>query len=131
MDSETRAQRTEYNRRWRAANPDKVAAWRPKSAKRARERYRRIRAEVMAAYGGECACCQESISGFLTIDHIDGIHDAHKDGQGKRLAAPKIVELLWRALPELDPNITVLCFNCNSGRAANGGVCPHKEVMPL
>lgn len=118
-------QRTEYNRRWREANPDKVAAWRPKAAKRTREAYRLKRLEVMEAYGGKCVCCSEDEPVFLTLDH--------EHGRGKSLDADKersgtgTIYRLHALLPELDLDIRILCWNCNSGRYFNSGICPHQK----
>jgi hypothetical protein len=120
----------EYNRRWRAANPDKVAAWKPRARTQTRERRRARRSELLAVYGGACACCGETIYAFLTFDHKDGIPPEHRGANGKRYC--RIVELLWQEWQEtgrIRDDIEVMCFNCNSGRAVNGGVCPHKEVV--
>lgn len=125
---QTTAERTAYNRRWRAANPDKVAAWRPDQNRRQRERYKRKKAEVVAAYGGCCVCCGEAIPTFLTFDHISG--EPERNPGGQRVSGTAVLYRLHKLLPATDPDIQVLCFNCNSGRAINGGVCPHQEVMP-
>src|SRR5689334_23309544 len=39
--------------------------------------YARLRAEVIAAYGGKCACCGETEQKFLTIDHEEGTGAEH------------------------------------------------------
>lgn len=78
-------------------------------------------------YGGvRCACCGETNPGFLTMDHIaeDGaVHRkkifAHtKDGRGRIYN--------WLKKNGYPIGFQVLCFNCNCGRAYNGGICPHK-----
>lgn len=120
-------QRTEYNRRWREANPDKVAAWRPKAAERTKAAYQRKRAEVLEAYGNECACCNESTVQFLTLDHKNGRNQSLD--AGKERNGTGTVYRLHKLLPKLDPDIEILCWNCNSGRHINGGICPHKEIQ--
>lgn len=121
------AERTAYNRRWREENPDKVAAWRPRAAARMRDAHKKRRAELIKAYGGKCACCGETEPIFLTLDHVNGVPEQHKDKQGKRLAGTVFTRILYNQLPQLDPDLRVLCFNCNSGRQINDGICPHEQ----
>lgn len=60
---------------------------------------------------------------FLTFDHIDGM--GFKDEVYRR---HKRVELrLWKLYPKRDPNIRVLCYNCNSSRR-NFKACPHEAL---
>jgi hypothetical protein len=87
----------------------------------------RLKAELIAAYGGQCACCGEPNPGFLTIDHI------FNDGHVERAAFPKgggshhlYERLKKRGYPK--DRYQLLCFNCNMGKAFNHGVCPHKEL---
>lgn len=83
------------------------------------KRYWKIRLQMIAMYGGKCACCGEEEFLFLTIDHIHG-NEEHK-GWNTRSLYKNIVE-------QNDPSkFQVLCWNCNSGRARNGGVCPHVQ----
>jgi hypothetical protein len=90
-------------------------------ARQNREHHRRKYAEVIAALGGRCACCGETNPGFLTIDHIHGggREERERFGSGTTLLNKMIREGLS---PE---KYRVLCFNCNCGRARNGGECPH------
>jgi len=86
-----------------------------------KEKTRVLRVKVIAFLGGVCVCCDESNPKFLTIDHSN--NDGHKDKAMKRK------DSLYRAiLRDARPDIRLLCFNCNCGRATNGGVCPHEEV---
>lgn len=89
---------------------------------RVQERQKAIREEVFAAYGGfVCACCGEREEIFLTIDHIDGCGGPQRreQGLGSRFYG-------WLRKNGFPPGYRVLCFNCNLGRAKNGGVCPHE-----
>ena len=76
--------------------------------------------QVFAAYGGKCVCCSESIIGFLTIDHIN------------RKTFPSVAPrggyhlYRWLILNGFPPGVRIMCFNCNSGRALNNGICPHE-----
>ena len=76
------------------------------------------------AYGGYvCACCGEKNPGFLTLDHTKGGGRQHRKqlGGGDKVWA-------WLRRNGFPPGYRVLCYNCNVGRAANGGVCPHEAV---
>lgn len=124
-----RAKANEAVTRWRRENPESAKAINSRAyAKRPIEDRRRrakatrekLKSEILQAYGGPiCVCCGEDEPLFLTLDHING------GGRQERLAAKG---KLWAKLRKLGfpPGYQVLCFNCNCGRARNGGVCPHK-----
>lgn len=81
-----------------------------------------IKDEVFAQYGGyECSCCGESVKEFLTLDHINNDGSKHR----KTIRGSAIYN--WAKQNNFPPIFQVLCFNCNCGRARNGGVCPHVE----
>jgi hypothetical protein len=67
---------------------------------------------------------------FLTIDHIseDGAEHRRQNnismGHSQGGAIPMCRWLKRHGYP---PGFQVLCFNCNSGKHLNGGVCPHEE----
>lgn len=93
-------------------------------AKRDAARLESARATILKHYGAACSCCGESEPIFLTIDHMNN------DGGDRRKAAGSAVweyVLIARAIQEGKPptDLRILCFNCNCGRARNGGVCPH------
>ena len=87
------------------------------------KRYRtKLREEVIAAYGGKCVCppCGESNVGFLTLDHVNG------DGaQHRKILKRKAGIFIWARENGYPPVLQVMCYNCNCGRATNGGQCPH------
>lgn len=103
------------NLRYTQAHPNRIAAYR-----------KRVRLEVISKYGGRCVCCGEMNPLFLTIDHInnDGRLDRWLPGQ---TMSSHSFYLKLRREP-LREDLQLLCFNCNLGRAMNGGVCPH--VLP-
>jgi hypothetical protein len=87
---------------------------------------RRCRRKVLEHYGKVCACCGEAEERFLTVDHInnDGyIHRRKVDGKRTIIGSCMTAWLVKNNFPE---GFQILCFNCNLGRAANGGICPHK-----
>lgn len=95
------------------------------------QRQRDLKLAVFTAYGGPvCVCCGEAIFEFLTVDHINSNGGAH------RRALAKVVKYLglggihfyaWLRRQGFPPGYQVLCWNCNSGRHVNGGICPHKQ----
>jgi len=85
----------------------------------------RLRRKVFAAYGGKCTCCGEPRERFLTLDHT------YNDGaEHRRQLNARGYEIYRAAVKENFPGrYTVLCYNCNFGKAFNGGVCPHQEEL--
>lgn len=95
----------------------KKAAW-------ARNKLRRKRLAIMERFGGPvCVCCGDERYDVLTVDHIEG------GGGDDRRKYPEVSLYRKFLLTEADVNkFRILCFNCNSGRAVNGGVCPHASL---
>lgn len=97
------------------------------AARRSKE-YKSLRSQVLAAYGGQCACCGESTPEFLSIDHIynDGAAERKRTGAGY----PFYVKLRQQGFPR--DRYQVLCYNCNYAKSRYGA-CPHlngKDVPP-
>ena len=91
-----------------------------------RKRQVKLKRLVMETYGGvRCACpgCGVVDLRFLTIDHINGGGNKHAKEHGGHLHR-------WLLNHDFPPGYQVLCFNCNMGRAINGGVCPHSDNSP-
>jgi hypothetical protein len=108
-----------YVRLKRYWDTEKGLKVRQESALRTRNK---LRDELLAAYGGMCSCCGEDIRAFLTIDHINN------DGGGRD--RERTGAMLWCWLRQQGwptDNYRLLCFNCNTGRHINGGICPHQE----
>ena len=89
--------------------------------------YRRdLKFRVMEHYSKttmKCACCGESQFDFLTVDHI------YNDG-----AAARTIKNVrgssfhhWLIDHNFPKGFQILCYNCNCGKGANGGICPHKK----
>lgn len=79
---------------------------------------------ILNHYGKGCACCGEREIVFLTIDHINGGGTKHR----KSLSGGGRFFYRWIIKNNFPSGLRVLCFNCNSGRALNKGICPHEEV---
>lgn len=104
--------------RWQRENIDKTRA----AGKRHRER---VRAEMIAAYGGKCACCGEMEPTFLTLDHANGGGNTHRKQFGKRGNDPILRELRLAGWPQ-DGRFRLLCWNCQWGVRQPRG-CPHQR----
>lgn len=81
---------------------------------------------VVKHYGGHCVCCGETNPAFLTIGHKndDGTkHRKETGGYGGQILATWLVTRDFETPYELQ----LECFNCNNGKIANGGICPHKS----
>lgn len=105
-------------RKWEPLPKDKGAAIRRATAYR-----RSLKAQIIAVYGGMCACCGETENGFLTIDHIDG--NGHKERAARRNKASGDAfyrYLRARGFPK--ENYQLLCWNCNCAKSYCGQ-CPH------
>ncbi|MDE1828632.1 MAG: hypothetical protein KGH65_05730 [Candidatus Micrarchaeota archaeon] len=88
------------------------------------ENNRRI---VISHYSGgtmKCSCCGESIYKFLTVNHDKNDGYKHKRGK-RRYTGHDLIE--WLIRHNFPDGFSIQCFNCNCGRAINGGICPHKS----
>lgn len=107
-----------------------VAEWRKNNPGKSTEIYKRhqdlIRKIVFDHYGNKCACCGESEIMFLTLDHINNDNERHN---GKSFGGFKFYKRLINNNFPAKPALRTLCWNCNCGRARNGGTCPHEEKI--
>ena len=88
------------------------------------QRYRRkLKAQVLAAYGGECACCGEQRFALLSLDHINGDGNRHRAAIGSKSASDFFRIMRRTGYPKI---LQVLCYNCNLGKRS-GKECPHKK----
>lgn len=125
------AKKSQY--KWREANPEKWAAlqakWRANNltAYTAKKRASN-RDAVFQAYGGYvCCCCGEDEPMFMTIDHIDNDGAEHRRELGTKIGRGGSGFFDWLRRNNFPPGFQVLCRNCNWGKHANGGVCPHQK----
>jgi len=90
--------------------------------KRARQRSRQLRQDLLERYGNRCRCCGESRSyKFLTLDHVNN------DGYLERRTVSSPVALYRRILQHsgISSRYQLLCWNCNMAKA-HYGRCPHQ-----
>lgn len=83
----------------------------------------RMRHALLSRLGGRCSCCHETESRFLTLDHRR--NDGYKDRRVCENPYPLYKKIL-RGRVKVE-RFQLLCWNCNLGKAHNGGVCPHRS----
>src|ERR1035437_1636836 len=134
--------RTEYRRQYRLKNKERINAafrkWYKENrearrvyskeyrqrnhntyTERDKQRSKDLRLKALHRYGGtipKCKCCGEATQEFLAFDHIDGKQREkhHKGVSWYRMLSTE----------PIDPNIQVLCHNCNLAKGFYGQ-CPH------
>lgn len=82
--------------------------------------HRKLKQELIAAYGGRCACCGETAFEFLQIDHSNGGGGRHR----KTLTVHMAAHLKAEGYPK--NGYRLLCANCNSSIGLYG-YCPHEN----
>lgn len=118
LRSDQRERMHEWRRNWMEDKPDYYR----ETAQRA---HNKLRTEVFGHYGGQCACCGEADPMFLTIDHINNDGAAHRREIGQSLSGG-INFYRWLRRNNYPEGFQPLCYNCNCGKARNGGICPHR-----
>jgi hypothetical protein len=83
----------------------------------------KLKAEVIAHYGGCCQCCGETEIVFLTIDHVDDDGAERRRKEGHRGGTQQYRLLRRQGYPD---GFRVLCWNCNAAIHMLGGKCPHQ-----
>lgn len=87
-------------------------------------RYTRgVKAEMIVAYGGQCACCGETNPLFLSIDHISGGGQAEREEHGRG----RVFYQYLKSLGYPKDNYRLLCHNCNAS-FGHYGYCPHRGL---
>lgn len=102
-------------------NPERVRQNRCMACYGARERAK-MKLDYLHALGSKCSCCGESDQRFLTLDHVRNDGNKHREEFNCQ-------QIMRQARKEGYPTdkYQVLCFNCNCGKSANGGICPHRD----
>lgn len=91
--------------------------------RRGKERHKEAKLKCLTHYSDnvlKCACCDEDKYDFLTLNHINGGGNKHRQNikQGRTFYEM----LVNQGFPD---GLNVMCYNCN---IASGilGKCPHK-----
>lgn len=89
----------------------------------------KVRRTVLEAYGNKCACCGETNSMFLSLDHVNGGGAEHRREVGS--SSYKVYrDVIRQGFPA---KFRILCFNCNMAMGFYG-FCPHQgesEFSPI
>lgn len=97
--------------------------------KKDRKKHGKLRAEVLAAYGGTCKCCGETQPEFLQVDHVNNNGASHRRelfGGNKNGCGLRFYTWLRRQkFPQQEYQL--LCANCNRAKH-HYGVCPHQRL---
>lgn len=73
----------------------------------------------------QCQCCRETNLMMLTIDHIEGKGNKHRQQVTNGRAAETFYR--WLKKSGFPDGYRTYCFNCNVAAHLNGGVCPHQS----
>ena len=127
-----------YGREWKRNHKEHIAQQRAKkyysnheeSRKKGREynkeRSRRLKQEIIDAYGGKCVCCGETIFEFLELDHRHGNGNEHR----RSLKLGGGVQFYYWVKKEGFPDLfQLLCSNCNQAKYRYDE-CPHQRKNP-
>jgi len=117
-DKAHRAEKAITSREWYRNNIEKGRATNLKSR-------RKIRKTVLEHYGGappSCACCGESETNFLAMDHMNGGGKQHL----KEIGGGGANFYFWLKKNGYPKEFQVLCHNCNFAKGHYGN-CPHED----
>ena len=118
-DPEFRKKECGFVKAWRRRNRKHCSAWH-------KAWRQRIKDEVYEAYGGyrcQCPGCSVTEPLFLTLDHVNNDGTKAVKQHGNERGIKMWVWIKKHNFPK--GMFQVMCFNCNCGRARNGGHCPH------
>jgi hypothetical protein len=94
-----------------------------------RKKYAKLRVAVFAAYTigavPSCACCGETTTQFLQIDHKNNDGGRHRRELSGKNQGCNIYT--WLRKNKYPPGFQILCSACNSAKGFYG-ICPHEQV---
>lgn len=82
--------------------------------------YYQAKEAFLITTGGDAIAVGKTEPTFLTLDHVNN------DGGGR--FRKTVGYVLYRGIINADfpDSFQILCWNCNTGKQKNGGVCPHR-----
>lgn len=88
-----------------------------------KKQQQKLKRDVVQAYGGCCVCCEEREIVFLSVDHINGDGNKHREkvGSGTKF-------YYWLKRNKYPSSFQILCMNCQFG-IRYGHVCPHQTKI--
>ncbi len=104
----------QYNKKYRSKSKEAISI-------KAKQTAALNKKQIFDHYGNRCSCCGEDNPSFLTIDHINN------DGNKYRKSISGFSVYYWIIKNNYPDYLRLLCWNCNSGRACNGNICPHEQ----
>lgn len=132
--------RSGYNKDWRTRHPEQRRLIDKRAIARKPEYYRslkkychhvwreNLRRQVFGHYSNhtfKCACCGESETDFLVIDHIEGSGNEHRRTLFGQINVGGYKMHRWLVKEGFPEGFQVLCANCNTSKGKHG-VCVHK-----
>ena len=85
-----------------------------------------LKKDIYDHYGRICMCCGENNEKFLTLDHIN--NDGFIERKSGEYRGGGISFHIWLRKKKYPSHIQILCWNCNSGKRVNNGICPHEDT---
>lgn len=94
------------------ANSARYSKAHPEKMRQQAKRYnRKLKADVIQAYGGKCICCGTRVFEFLSVDHTKNDGSVHR----KTIPGPRLYSWLRRNNYPRE-NFQLLCMNCNTAK---------------
>jgi hypothetical protein len=87
-----------------------------------KRRYNERRTKLFKIYGGECACCGETMHEFLSLNHVNGGGSKDRKMNGRSVNNKHITQIINSG--KTNPEFNILCHNCNMSLGFYGR-CPH------
>lgn len=104
-------------------NPDGTIRGNDCTSCRSMKERAQLKIAFLREFNSTCSCCGETDPRFLTLDHVQDDGNTHRETLKEHQIMRQAKSAGWPR-----ERYTCLCFNCNSGRSINGGVCPHKCI---
>lgn len=100
---------------WKVIGQGAHRAWRCKTCttQKAKNWRKRIKEQVIQAYGGACACCGIERRVFLALDHVNNDGAVQRREFGARSGWKTYIWAYKNGYPD---TLQLLCHNCNTAK---------------